>query len=172
MREKLRSIFWAITCAAGIMLAITGCTGARLTAKPEVAGGALKLTSVKVQWVKFNGVTLRYPQAFGADYSAKEVAPVLDAFLTKGPEKIEKLLAESGVPKGSDFTLELTPKTFTYNGAGAKHFEISVVIRAASGQTRGWLSVAANGSDYVNPESFVDSFAKTLVDEMKNAGWY
>ncbi len=172
MRGKLQSIGWIITLAAGVMLGLSGCTGARLTAKPEVAGGALKLTSARVQWEKFNGVTLRYPQAFGADYSAREVAPVLDAFLKKGPEKIGKLLAEQGVPRGGDFTLELTPKTFTFNGVGAKHFEISVVIRAASGHTRGWLSVAANGSDYANPEAFVDSFASTLVDEMKKAGWY
>jgi hypothetical protein len=171
MREKLRAICWAITNAAGVMLTATGCTGARLTSKAE-AVGELKLTSAKVQWEKFNGVTLRYPKAFGAEYSSKEVAPVLDAFLKKGPEKIEKLLAASGVPKGGDFTLELTPKTFSYNSVGAKHFEVAVVVRAASGHTRGWISVAANGSDYVNPDAFVDSFAKTLVDEMKKAGWY
>lgn len=171
MREKLRSMGWVIALAAGVMLTVTGCTGARVTSKPESVG-TLKLTSAKVQWEKFSSVTLRYPKAFGVDYSTKEIAPVLDAFLKKGPEKIEKLLAESGVPKGGDFTLELTPKTFTYNGAGAKHFEVAVVIRAASGHTRGWISVAANGSDYVNPDAFVDSFAKTLVDGMKSAGWY
>ncbi|WP_141396273.1 hypothetical protein [Polaromonas sp. AET17H-212] len=171
MREKFRAVALVFAVALGAMLAMTGCAGARLTSKPE-AVGQLKLTSAKVQWETFHDVKLRYPKAFGAEYARKEVAPVLDAFLKKGPGKIEKLLAESGVPKGNDFTLELTPKTFTYNSAGAKHFEIAVVIRAASGHTRGWISVATNGSDYADPDAFVDSFAKILVSEMKTAGWY
>jgi hypothetical protein len=172
MREKIRATCWAITMAAGVMLGATGCVGqAALTSKAETVGD-LKLTSAKVQWEKFNSVTLKYPKAFGADYATKEVTPVLEAFLKTGPEKIEKLLAQGGVPKGGDFTLELTPKTFTYNGAGAKHFEVAVVVRAASGHTRGWISVAAYGSDYVKADEFVDVFARTLVDEMKKAGWY
>jgi hypothetical protein len=138
MLKKYRAKSLVLVVAAAAMFTITGCTGARVTSKPE-AVGQLKLTSAKVQWEKFHGVTLRYPKAFGAEYASKEVAPVLDAFLKKGPGKIEKLLAESGVPKGDDFTLELTPKTFSYNGTGAKYFEIAVVIRAASGHTRGWI---------------------------------
>lgn len=162
---------WKILLLApALAVLLASCAGSQVTSK-AVAATEFKVTAAQVRWDKFDGITMRYPGSAQINPSREKVTPLLDAFLKGAPRQIEAELAKNGVPKGPAFTVELTPGLLTVAAGGGRSFEVSVIVRDATGASRGYISILSYGPAGMEPDAYVDSFSRMLVAELKKAGW-
>lgn len=162
---------WKILLLApALAVLLASCAGSRVTSK-AVAATPFKVTTAQVQWDKFDGITMRYPASAQINPSREKVTPLLDAFLKGAPRQVEAELAKINIPKGTAFTVELTPGVLSVAANGGRAFEVSVIVRDATGASRGYISIVSYGPASMEPDAYVESFSRLLVAELKAAGW-
>lgn len=167
----MRKINWKVLMLApALAVLLAACAGSQVTSK-AVAATPFKVTAAQVRWDRFDGITMRYPSSAQINPSREKVVPLLDAFLKDAPRKIEAELAKNGIPKGAAFTVELTPGVLSVAAAGGRSFEVSVIVRDATGASRGYISIVSYGPASMEPDAYVESFSRMLVAELKKAGW-
>jgi hypothetical protein len=164
-------INWKVLMLApALAVLLASCAGSQVTSK-AVAATQFKVTAAQVRWDRFDSITMRYPGSAQINPSREKVVPLLDAFLKGAPRQVEAELAKNGVPKGAAFTVELTPGVLSVAASGGRSFEVSVIVRDSTGASRGYISIVSYGPASMEPDAYVESFSRMLVEELKKAGW-